>query len=252
MIGASLVIALAGALAGATFAEAAGSGPGGLGGITVTAQSPDGASRLSVPIQILLLLTVLSIVPGLFIMTTCFARIVIVLSFVRHALGTQQMPPNQLILSLALFLTVFMMGPVWSEVKRDAIDPWQREEITQVEALHRAEKPVRAFMLKQTREKDLALFVGLLKGRRPDSVEEVPTTAIIPSFMLSELRTAFQMGFVLYLPFLVIDIVVASVLMSMGMLMLPPVLISLPFKVLLFVLVDGWYLIVRSLVVAFR
>jgi len=233
-------------------AFAAGSTPGALPGLTLTADLGPGGGTLSIPIQIVLLMTVLSIVPALFIMTTCFARIVIVLSFVRHALGTQQMPPNQLLLSLALFLTVFTMGPVWSKVKTDAIDPWQRQEISQAEAIKRASGPVRAFMLKQTREKDLALFVGMLKGERPKTVDDVPTTAIIPSFMISEMRTAFQMGFVLYLPFLVIDIVVASVLMSMGMMMLPPVLISLPFKVLLFVLVDGWYLIVRSLVVAFQ
>jgi flagellar biosynthetic protein FliP len=247
-----LAAALLAANAPAVAAPAAPAAPTLLPDLTLTADVGAGGGRLSVPIQIVLLLTILSIVPGLFIMTTCFARVVIVLSFVRHALGTQQLPPNQLILSLALFLTIFTMTPVWSEVKRDAIDPWQRQEISQDEAIRRASEPVRAFMLKQTREKDLALFVGLLKGERPESVDSVPTTAIIPSFMISELRTAFQMGFVLYLPFLVIDIVVASVLMSMGMMMLPPVLISLPFKVLLFVLVDGWYLIVRSLVVAFQ
>ena len=219
--------------------------------LTLSADVP-GAGHLSVPLQILVLLTVLSVAPAIFIMTTCFARIVIVLSFVRHALGTQQLPPNQLILSLALFLTVFTMTPVWSQVKRDALDPWQKREISQQEALDRASRPVRAFMLKQTRDKDLSLFVDMLPGEKPESIEKVPTSAIIPSFMISELRSAFQMGFVLYLPFLIIDIVVASVLMSMGMMMLPPVLISLPFKVLLFVLVDGWYLIVQSLVVAFR
>jgi flagellar biosynthetic protein FliP len=249
-IGIAALGALAAALALPALAAAQGLGP--IPAATLTADLGPAGGTLSVPIQILLLLTLLSIVPALFIMTTCFARIVIVLSFVRHALGTQQMPPNQLLLSLALFLTVFTMAPVWSRVKTDAIDPWQRKEITQDEAIARASLPVRAFMLKQTREKDLALFVGMLKGERPKTVDDVPTTAIIPSFMISEMRTAFQMGFVLYLPFLVIDIVVASVLMSMGMMMLPPVLISLPFKVLLFVLVDGWYLIVRSLVVPFQ
>ncbi len=252
-----VLFAVAACLAAAAPASAqpAASGAAGAFGplpdLTLTADVP-GAGRLSVPLQILVLLTVLSVVPAIFIMTTCFARIVIVLSFVRHALGTQQLPPNQLILSLALFLTVFTMTPVWSQVKRDALDPWQKQEITQQEALDRAARPIRAFMLKQTRDKDLSLFVGMLPGQKPESVDQVPTSAIIPSFMISELRSAFQMGFVLYLPFLVIDIVVASVLMSMGMMMLPPVLISLPFKVLLFVLVDGWYLIVQSLVVAFR
>ncbi len=248
-----VVVGIAGSLAALALpASAAGPAVGPLPGVTLSADLGQGGGTLAVPLQIVLMLTVLSIVPALFIMTTCFARIVIVLSFVRHALGTQQMPPNQLLLSLALFLTVFTMGPVWSKVKTEAIDPWQRQEISQEVAIQRASIPVRAFMLKQTREKDLALFVGMLKGDRPKTVDDVPTTAIIPSFMISEMRTAFQMGFVLYLPFLVIDIVVASVLMSMGMMMLPPVLISLPFKVLLFVLVDGWYLIVRSLVVAFQ
>ena len=221
--------------------------------VTVSVGQGDGAGRLTVPLQILLLLTALSIVPAILMMTTCFTRIVVVLSFVRQALGTQQLPPNQLILGLALFLTIFMMTPVWTQVKSDAIDPWQKGEIGQDEALDRASKPVRAFMLKQTREKDLALFVEMTKQERPKTIDEVPTSVIIPSFMISRApQTAFQMGFVLYLPFLVIDMVVASVLMSMGMMMLPPVLISLPFKLLLFVLVDGWYLIVRSLVVSFQ
>jgi flagellar biosynthetic protein FliP len=220
--------------------------------VTVSVGQGAGAGKLTVPLQILLLLTALSIVPAILMMTTCFTRIVVVLSFVRQALGTQQLPPNQLILGLALILTIFTMTPVWTQVKSDAIDPWQKGEIGQDEALDRASKPVRAFMLKQTREKDLALFVEMTKKERPKTIEEVPTSVIIPSFMISELRSAFQMGFVLYLPFLVIDMVVASVLMSMGMMMLPPVLISLPFKVLLFVLVDGWYLIVRSLVVSFQ
>jgi flagellar biosynthetic protein FliP len=250
-----VLLAIVAGLPAAAGAQAPAAAPlaplGPLPDLTLTADVP-GAGRLSVPLQIVLLLTVLSIVPALFIMTTCFTRVVIVLSFVRHALGTQQLPPNQLILALALFLTVFTMTPVWSQVKREAIDPWQRREISQEEAFDRASKPIRAFMLKQTRDKDLSLFVNMLPGEKPRSVDEVPTSAIIPSFMISELRSAFQMGFVLYLPFLVIDIVVASVLMSMGMMMLPPVLISLPFKVLLFVLVDGWYLIVRSLVVAFQ
>jgi flagellar biosynthetic protein FliP len=219
--------------------------------VVSTAEPPEGG-MLSAPLQILLLLTVLSIIPGILMMTTCFTRIVVVLSFLRQALGTQQLPPNQLILGLALILTVFTMTPVWSRVKTEAIDPWQRQEISQADAMTRAAKPLREFMLKQTREKDLALFVSLSKREKPKSVDEVPTSVIIPSFVISELRSAFQMGFVLYLPFLVIDIVIASVLMSMGMMMLPPVLISLPFKVLLFVLVDGWYLVVRSLVVAFQ
>jgi len=220
--------------------------------LTVSVGNGSGSGKLSVPLQILLLLTVLSIVPALLMMTTCFTRIVVVLSFVRQALGTQQLPPNQLILGLALILTIFTMTPVWNTVKSEALDPWQSGEIGQEEALARAQAPIRAFMLKQTREKDLALFVEMTKTERPKSIDDVPTSVIIPSFMISELRNAFQMGFVLYLPFLVIDMVVASVLMSMGMMMLPPIMISLPFKVLLFVLVDGWYLIVKSLVVSFQ
>ncbi len=220
--------------------------------LTVSVGNGAGSGKLSVPLQILLLLTVLSVVPALLMMTTCFTRIIVVLSFVRQALGTQQLPPNQLILGLALILTIFTMTPVWNTVKSEALDPWQSGEIGQAEALTRAQAPIRAFMLKQTREKDLALFVEMTKMERPKSVDDVPTSVIIPSFMISELRNAFQMGFVLYLPFLVIDMVVASVLMSMGMMMLPPIMISLPFKVLLFVLVDGWYLIVKSLVVSFQ
>lgn len=260
MIAALLValVAACAAAAPAAGANAAANGPAAqlslpaVPDLTVSVGNGSGSSRLSVPLQILLLLTVLSIVPAILMMTTCFTRIVVVLSFVRQALGTQQLPPNQLILGLALILTIFTMTPVWNTVKSEALDPWQNGEIGQEEALARAQAPIRAFMLKQTREKDLALFVEMTKTERPKSLDDVPTSVIIPSFMISELRNAFQMGFVLYLPFLVIDMVVASVLMSMGMMMLPPIMISLPFKVLLFVLVDGWYLIVKSLVVSFQ
>lgn len=206
---------------------------------------------VSVVLQILFLMTVISLAPGLLIMTTSFTRIVVVLSFVRNALGTQQSPSNQIVVSLALFLTFFVMSPVWQQINRDALQPYKAQTITQEEAFKRAVAPVRKFMLSQTREKDIALFVSISKLPRPKNADDIPTLTLIPAFMISELRTAFQIGFLVYIPFLVVDMVVASVLMSMGMMMLPPVMISLPFKVLLFVLVDGWGLVVGSLVKSF-
>jgi len=208
--------------------------------------------EVSVLVQILLLLTVLSLAPAILIMMTSFTRLAVVFSFLRHALGTQQMPPNQIIIGLALFLTFFIMAPVWSQVNEQAIKPYMAEEITQEEALTKAMAPVRQFMFKQTREKDLALFVNLSKSERPRNHEEVASTVLIPAFCISELKTAFQIGFILYIPFLIVDMVVASVLLSMGMMMLPPIMVSLPFKLLLFVLVDGWFLIVGSLVQSFH
>lgn len=206
---------------------------------------------MAVTIQIFLLLTVLSLAPGLLIMTTSFTRLVVVLSFLRTAMGTQQAPSNQIILALSMFLTFFIMSPVWNQINKDAYQPWKSQQITQEAALDRAVQPLRKFMLSQTREKDLALFVSLSKLPRPKNADEIPTLTIIPAFMISELRTAFQIGFLIYIPFIVVDMVVASVLMSMGMMMLPPVMISLPFKILLFVLVDGWGLVVSSLVKSF-
>jgi flagellar biosynthetic protein FliP len=212
------------------------------------AKNPGEVSTL---LQILMLLTVLSLAPAILIMMTSFTRLAIVFSFLRHAIGTQQMPPNQIILGLALFLTFFIMTPVWQTVKETAWDPYMNKKITQEQALEAAAKPVRSFMFKQTREKDLALFINLAKITKPKNTEDIPTMVLIPAFMISEMKTAFQIGFVLFLPFLVIDLVVSSVLLSMGMMMLPPVMIALPFKVLLFVLVDGWHLIVGSLVKSF-
>lgn len=206
---------------------------------------------VAMTIQIFLLLTILSLAPGLLIMTTAFTRISVVLSFVRTAMGTQQAPSNQIILSLSLFLTFFIMAPVWQQIDREAYQPWKAKQISQEQAMDRAVKPVRKFMLSQTREKDLALFVSLSKLPRPRNADDIPTLTIIPAFMISELRTAFQIGFLIYIPFIVVDMVVASVLMSMGMMMLPPVMISLPFKILLFVLVDGWGLVIGSLVKSF-
>lgn len=207
---------------------------------------------VSLTLQILFLLTVLSLAPAILMLTTSFTRIVIVLSFLRQALGTQQIPPNQVLIGLALFLTFFNMNPVFSQVNDRALQPYLRGQIAQQAALERALEPMREFMFRQTRQKDLALFVHLSKAPRPEGPADVPTLVLIPAFVLSELKTAFQMGFLIYIPFLIIDMVVASTLMSMGMLMLPPVTISLPFKVLLFVLIDGWHLIVRSLMTSFN
>jgi flagellar biosynthesis protein FliP len=203
-------------------------------------------------IQLLFILTVLSLAPAVLMMVTSFTRIIIVLSLVRHALGTQQMPSNQIVIGLSLFLTFFVMAPVWQQVNEGALQPYYEDRITGEEALALAATPVKNFMLKQTREKDLALFVRLSKEKRPEKPVDVSLPVLIPAFVISELKTAFQIGFLIFLPFLIIDIVVASILLSMGMMMLPPVMISLPFKLLLFVLVDGWYLIVESLIRSFR
>lgn len=202
--------------------------------------------------QILLLLTVLSLAPAILIMLTSFTRVVVVLSFLRSALSTQQMPPNQVLIGLALFLTVFIMAPVWQNVNQHALQPYLAGEIDQAQALRRGEEPLRDFMLRQTRPKDLAMFLELSRQQQPATPAEVPFWTLVPAFASSELKTAFQMGFLLFVPFLVIDMVVASTLMSMGMLMLPPMMVSLPFKLLLFVLVDGWNLLVRSLVTSFH
>ncbi len=209
---------------------------------------PEGASA----VQILLLVAGLTLVPALLFTVTGFTRILIVLGFIRTGLGTPTAPPNQVLVGIALFLTIFVMAPTFSQIKKDAIDPLQKNQITEVEALKRGEGPMREFMFKQTRTKDLALFVKLAKLERPKTRADVPTYALIPAFIISELKTAFQIGFLIFLPFLVIDLVVSSTLMSMGMMMLPPVFISLPFKILLFVLVDGWDLVTRSLVESFN
>ena len=203
-------------------------------------------------VQLLLILTVLSLAPALLMMVTSFTRIIIVLSLVRNALGVQQMPSNQIIIGLALFLTFFIMAPVWQQVNEEALKPYYEDRINGEEALALASTPVKNFMLKQTREKDLALFVKLSKEKRPEKPMDITLPVLIPAFVISELKTAFQIGFLIFLPFFIIDIVVASILLSMGMMMLPPIMISLPFKLLLFVLVDGWYLIVESLVRSFK
>jgi flagellar biosynthetic protein FliP len=220
--------------------------------ITISAGEANNPQDVAVGIQILFLLTILTLAPAILVMFTSFTRIVVVLSFLRHAMGTQQMPPNQVLIGLALFLTFFVMAPVGEEVNRTALQPYLAKKIGQEEALKRAVVPVRGFMFRQTREQDLALMVSLAKVERPKNPDGVPTHVLVPAFAISELKTAFQLGFVIFIPFLIIDMVVASVLMSMGMMMLPPILISLPFKILLFVLADGWHLVVRSLVMGFR
>lgn len=207
--------------------------------------------QVSVLIQIIALLTIFSLAPAILIMMTSFTRLAVAFSFLRQALGTQQMPSNQIIVGLSLFLTFFIMMPVWQKVNQKAIQPYLSEEISQEKALREAIDPVREFMFKQTRKKDLALFLKMAKIKKPNNPTEVPTSLLIPAFIISELKTAFIIGFVLYIPFLIIDMVVASILLSMGMMMLPPIMISLPFKLMLFVLMDGWNLIVGSLVNSF-
>lgn len=209
------------------------------------------AGTVSTSVKMLLLLTVLSLAPAILILMTSFARIIIVLSFVRSALATQQMPPNQVLVGLALFLTFFIMAPVFQQVNDDALTPLFAEEISLDEAYENASAPFKEFMGKHTRQKDLELFMRYNQVEKPESMEDIPLTMMVPAFALSEIKTAFQMGFMVFIPFLVIDMIVASVLMSMGMMMLPPVMISLSFKILLFVLVDGWYLIVKSLLQSF-
>ncbi|MEC1382012.1 flagellar type III secretion system pore protein FliP [Bacillus velezensis] len=208
-------------------------------------------TEVSSTVKLLLLLTVFSVAPGILILMTCFTRIIIVLSFVRTSLATQNMPPNQVLIGLALFLTFFIMAPTFSEINKEALTPLMDNKISLDEAYTKAEKPIKEYMSKHTRQKDLALFMNYAKMKKPESIQDIPLTTMVPAYAISELKTAFQMGFMIFIPFLIIDMVVASVLMSMGMMMLPPVMISLPFKILLFVLVDGWYLIVKSLLDSF-
>lgn len=220
-------------------------------GIDFNVGSSGDPNDIAVTIQLLIFLTILSLAPAILILMTSFTRIVVVLSFVRTALATQSMPPNQVLVGLALFLTFFVMSPVFAEVNELALQPYLAEEITQAEALEEAMVPMKDFMAKHTREKDLALFIKYAKLNTPNSIQDIPLTTLVPAFVISELKTAFQIGFVIFVPFLVIDMVVASTLMAMGMMMLPPVMISLPFKILLFILVDGWHLVVQSLLLSF-
>jgi flagellar biosynthesis protein FliP len=220
--------------------------------LNIGVEAAQGPQDVSVSLQILLVLTVLSLAPAMLIMLTSFTRIIIVLSFTRSALGTQAVPPNSVLIGLALFLTFFTMAPIWSAVNRDALQPYLQNQLTFDRAVDRAAMPVRNFMFEQVREKDIALFVGLARMERPAFESDVPTYVLVPAFVISELKTAFTIGFLIFVPFLIIDAVVAVSLMSMGMMMLPPVMISLPFKILLFVLVDGWHLIVKSLALSFH
>jgi flagellar biosynthetic protein FliP len=203
-------------------------------------------------LKIIMGLTVLTLAPSILVMMTSFTRILVVFAFLRQAMGTQQAPPNQILIGLALFMTAFVMMPVWEKIDTQALTPYLNEEISQAEAFEKAKSPIRSFMLKQTREEDLILFLEAARADKPESAESTPMHALIPAFVISELRTAFQIGFLIYIPFVVLDLVVASVLMSMGMMMLPPVMISLPLKIILFVLVDGWHLITASLLQGFK
>jgi flagellar biosynthesis protein FliP len=211
------------------------------------AKNPEQVSTL---LQIIFLMTVLSVAPAILIMMTSFTRLAIVFSMLRQALGTQQMPPNQIIIGLAMLLTFFLMSPVYTQINKEALQPYLAEEISQQEAMDKALKPIRAFMLKQTRKKDISLFMDI-SNTKANNYDEVPTIVLISAFSISELKTAFQIGFIIYIPFLIIDMVVASVLLSMGMMMLPPFMVSLPFKLMLFVLIDGWNLLVGSMIKSF-
>lgn len=214
------------------------------------AQTSD-PQALNTVLQIMIVLTIITLAPSIIIMMTSFTRIIIVLGFIRNALSTQQTPPNQILIGIALFMTLFIMTPIFQQIYTDSIGPYTRQEISQSTAIERGIAPLREFMFKQTRKKDLLLFIRYT-NIQPRNKSEIPTHVLVVSFILSELKTAFQMGFVLFIPFLIIDITVASLLMSMGMMMLPPIMISLPFKILLFILVDGWNLIVNSLLTSFN
>lgn len=211
-----------------------------------------GSKDLVASLQILILLTLLTLAPAALIMMTAFTRIIIVLAMIRNALSIQRMPPNQVLVGLALFLTIFIMNPAFTQINTNAVQPYLAGKITQDTAFHNALQPLREFMFAQTREKDLALFVQASGNPRPKEKNDVSTLVLIPAFVISELKTAFEIGFMIFLPFIIIDMIVASVLMSLGMMMLPPMMISLPFKLLLFVLVDGWYLTVKSLIMTFH
>jgi flagellar biosynthesis protein FliP len=220
-------------------------------GVTLSVQQSGSPQQVTTGVQLLVLLTVLSLAPAILILATSFTRIVIVLSMVRNAIGTPTIPPNQVVIGLSLLLTFFIMTPVYQQIDQQAIQPYMKQQIDQSTALDRAAQPIREFMFKQTREKDLQLFIEMSGKPQPATLADIDTASLFPAFVISELRIAFTMGFILYIPFLVIDLVVSSILLSMGMMMLPPSLVSLPFKILLFILVDGWYLLTRSLALSF-
>ena len=220
-------------------------------GVTLTVGPEGDSQEVSTGVQLLVLLTVLSLAPAILILATSFTRIVIVLSMVRSAIGTPTIPPNQVVIGLSLLLTFFIMSPVYQDVNAQAIQPYLEGEIAQSTAFEQAQEPVRNFMFSQVREKDLELFISLNGQERPETLDDISTVVLLPAFVISELRAAFIMGFAIYVPFLVIDMIISSILLAMGMMMLPPSLVSLPFKILLFVMVDGWYLITRSLSMSF-
>jgi flagellar biosynthetic protein FliP len=253
MISARRKLCLAALLLGCLFLLAgsghAQTGSGGSVQISLGGQSSDG---FSLPLRIVVFLTLLAFIPAILISMTAFVRIIVVVHFLRQAIGTQQAPNNQILIGLAMFLTLFVMGPVWDQVYQQSVLPFEAGQLNEFEALGKAETPVKEFMLRQVREEDLALFIRIGKLPRPNTREDLPLRVVVPAFMISELKTAFNIGFVLFLPFLVIDMVISAVLLAMGMLQLPPVMISTPFKILLFILVDGWNLVVGSLVESFR
>lgn len=243
-----LALALLLALGGVALAAEAGLK---LPTITMGVGAANSPEQVSTALQVVMLLTVLTLAPAIFIMMTSFTRLAVVFSLLRNAMGTQQIPPTQIIVGLALFLTFFIMAPVFNQINDKALTPYMDGKMSQQQFLEEASKPLKEFMLRQTRKKDLGLFMRIAGEERPQNAQAVPITSLVPAFVISELKTAFEIGFLLYVPFLVIDMVVASVLLSMGMMMLPPVMVSLPFKMMLFVLVDGWYLLVASLVKSF-
>jgi flagellar biosynthesis protein FliP len=219
--------------------------------LTINPNSPQ-SEQVSSGVELLVLLTVLSVAPSILILATSFTRIVIVLSMVRSAIGMPTIPPNQVLVGLSLILTFFVMAPVYNKVDQDALQPYLKNQITQDVAMQKAIDPIREFMFKQTNEKDIELFLQINNQPKPQTLADISTVVLLPAFVISELKTAFEMGFLIYIPFLIIDMVVSSVLLAMGMMMLPPSMVSLPFKLLLFILVDGWYLIVQSLMVSFH
>ncbi len=221
-------------------------------GVRIGLDDANGPQQVSGIMQIIFVMTILSLAPAILILMTSFTRFAIVLSFLRHALGTQQAPPNQIIIGLALFMTFFIMQPVWQKIHTEAITPYQQQKISGDELIERGTAPLKEFMLKHTQKSDLALFVSMSGKDKPQNAESLSISTVIPAFVISELKTAFQIGFMLYIPFIILDMVISSILLSMGMMMLPPVMISLPFKLMLFILVDGWNLLIGSLVKSFQ
>lgn len=246
-----ITISLVFIFSGILFPHSSAAAPFPLPSVNIGIGETENPDDVAVVLEIVALLTILSLAPAILILMTSFTRIIVVFHFLRQAIGTQQSPPNQVIIGLALFITFFIMSPVWQDIYQNSLSPYLEKKISYDEAFSKAQSPVRKFMLKNTREKDLALFLKTSQTKRPFTRENLSLIVLIPAFVISELKTAFIIGFVLYVPFLIIDMVVASVLLSMGMMMLPPVMISLPFKLMLFVLVDGWHMIVGSMVNSF-